>query len=405
MTNRLPWLALALMAIAAPVSAQSAPPTRAEEARRAREERAATPPPATIGKVERFLNWVEGGPLFAAQPRDGFGVHIGIENGPALALGPSWRTSNALGGALHLAVAGAASVAGDRGIAGHVGLPRLARQRLTVGLDVNAAHLAQEKYYGTGMTSARTDVAAYALDERRAVANAVVSAGPWLQISGSAGTLNARTTDAQGASIAPISARFTSGGAAGVGIDHAFRVVSLGAAIDARDVRGNPRRGGRYAIAANRYSAASQRPYSFTQVDTEVEQHISFWKRQRVITLRAIASTAFTADGHAVPFYLQPALGGSRLLRGFVNDRFRDRSLLALQAEYGWDLTPFISAVAFYETGAVGSALRSITSRDFRRDYGIGFRFGSARTVAFRTDVAFGSGEGTRLTMRFNHAF
>jgi outer membrane protein assembly factor BamA len=190
-----------------------------------------------------------------------------------------------------------------------------------------------------------------------------------------------------------------------MGIDQAFRVVSLSAAIDARDVRGNPRRGGRYAIAANRYSAAPQRPYSFTQVDTEVEQHFSFWKRQRVITLRAIASTAFTADGQAVPFYLQPALGGSRVLRGFVNDRFRDRSLLALQAEYGWDLTPFISAVAFYETGAVGSALRSITARDFRRDYGIGFRFGSARTVAFRTDVAFGSGEGTRLTMRFNHAF
>jgi outer membrane protein assembly factor BamA len=170
-------------------------------------------------------------------------------------------------------------------------------------------------------------------------------------------------------------------------------------------VPGNPRRGGRYAIAAHNYDATAARPHSFTKVDVELEQHVSFWKRQRVITLRAIASTALTADGHHVPFYLQSTLGGSRLLRGFVDDRFRDRSLLALQAEYGWDLSPFLSAVVFYETGAVATALRNIRSRDLRGDYGIGFRFGSARTVAFRTDVAFGSGEGTRLTMRFNHAF
>jgi outer membrane protein assembly factor BamA len=404
MKNRLPWLALALVVIAAPVWAQPAPATRAEEARRAREERAALPPPATTGKVEGFLNWLEREPLFSLQPRDGFGVHIGIQNGSGFALGPSWRTSNALGGALHMAAAGAASIAGDREITGNVALPRLAGGRLTLTLDVDATHLARELFYGTGMTSAPTDAVPFTLDQRRAAANATFSAGQWLQISGSAGTLNARTTDAQGASIAPLSARFTPESAAGVGVDH-FRVVSLSAALDARDVPGNPRSGGGYVITLNRYFSALQRPSSFTQVDTEVEQHFSFWKRQRVVTLRAIASTAFTADGHAVPVYLQPALGGSRVLRGFVNGRFRDRSLLALQAEYGWDLSPLLSAVAFYETGAVGPALRTIVSRDFRRDYGIGFRFGSTRTVAFRTDVAFGSGEGMRLTMRFSHAF
>jgi outer membrane protein assembly factor BamA len=383
MKNRLSWLALALMAIAAPVSAQTGPTAGTEEARRAREDKAATPPPATTGKVERFLNWIEQRPFFSAQPRDGFGVRIGIENGPAVALGPSWRTSNALGGALHLAASGAVSIAGDRQIAANAALPRLAGGRLALGVDVDDTHLAQERFYGTGMTSTLTGVAAFALDQRLTMANATVSPAPWLQLSARAGTLNTRTTDAP----------------------DAFRVVSLSAVVDARDVPGNPRSGGRYAIAAHQYSTAPQRPFSFTQVDGEIEQHLSFWKRQRVITLRAIASTAVTADGQAVPFYLQPTLGGSRVLRGFVRDRFRDRSLVALQAEYGWDLTPFLNAVLFYETGAVGSAVRTIRSRDFRRDYGIGLRFGSARTVAFRTDVAFGSGEGTRLTMRFNHAF
>ncbi|HJU41341.1 MAG TPA: BamA/TamA family outer membrane protein [Vicinamibacterales bacterium] len=390
MKNRLPWLALALIAIATPALAQQqAPATHAEEARRAREEKAADPAPATPGKVERFLNWFERGPFFSGKPRDGFGVRLGIENGPGFSLGPSWRTSNALGGAMQIAAFGAVSIAGDHQVTASVALPRLAGSRLALGAEAEGTHLARERFYGAGMGSARTDVAAFALDQRRIMMDATLSLSQWLQISARAGTLNTGTVEST----------------AGAGSDHAFRVVSLSAAVDARDVPGNPRAGGRYAVAAHRYSAAPQHPYSFTRVDTEVEQHLSFWKRQRVITLRALASTALTADGHTVPFYLQPALGGSRVLRGFVDDRFRDRSLLALQAEYGWDLTPFISSVVFYETGAVGSALRNIRSRDFRGDYGLGFRFGSARTVAFRTDVAFGSGEGTRLTMRFNHAF
>lgn len=386
MTNKRPWLALALVAIAAPVMAQPAPATRAEEARRARDEKAATPPPATLGKVERFLNWIERGPLFSAQTRDGFGVRIGIDDGPGLALGPSWRNSNAIGGALAIEASGAMSIAGDRQIAARVGMPQLAGGRLTVGVDADSTHLARERYYG-GMSSARADVTAFALDQRGVMAGATFEAARWLQLAASVGTQAARTTGPQGS------------------IDHRFRVVSVSADVDARDVPGNPRSGGRYAIAAHRYSTAPEHPFSFTRVDGEAEQHFSFWKRQRVITLRALASTAITGEGHGVPFYLQPRLGGSRVLRGFVDDRFRDRSMVAFQAEYGWDLSPFLSAVAFYETGAVGSALRNIRSGDFRRDYGIGFRFGSARTVAFRTDVAFGSGEGTRLTMRFNHAF
>jgi outer membrane protein assembly factor BamA len=255
------------------------------------------------------------------------------------------------------------------------------------------------------MTSLPGDPGAFALDQRGVMTTATVKAAPWLDISAGAGMLNARTADAKAVGAIPINARFTPANAAGLGTDHNFLVTSMGAVADVRDVPGNPRRGGRYAIAARRYAATPQQPYSFTQVDGEIEQHVSFWKRQRLITLRAFASTALTSEGQAVPFYLQPTLGGSRLMRGFVTDRFRDRSLLALQAEYGWDLSPFINAVLYYETGAVGATLRGITAKDFRRDYGIGFRFGAVRTVAIRTDVAFGSGEGVRVTMRFNHAF
>jgi hypothetical protein len=61
--------------------------------------------------------------------------------------------------------------------------------------------------------------------------------------------------------------------------------------------------------------------------------------------------------------------------------------------------------VLFYESGAVAHDREELTLKNVKRDYGIGFRLGSARTIALRTDVALGSGEGTRIAMRFSHAF
>ena len=408
MKNPLPWLVLLMSALANPAVAQEHPSTRAEEARALRERKASEPPADAAGRVEGLLNWIERGPLAQhfAGGRDGFGLRLGgIENGAGLALGPSWRASNVLNGTLQFAASGAASLAGDHELSATIAVPHVIADRLAITIDAESTHLAQERFYGAGMASVRGDAGAFALDTRRVAARATARLTDWLSVSGSAGTLRAITADANAATAAPISSRFTAVDAPGLGTVQHFAVQSLSATLDWRDMPQNPRRGGRYYVAAHRYVDSRQGPYSFVRIDAEAEQHLSAWKRQRMLTLRAFASTTIADDDATVPFYLQRTLGGSRLLRGFATDRFRDRSLLAVQAEYGWDLSPFINAVLFYEAGAVGSRLRDISANNFRRDYGLGFRFGSARTVALRTDVAFGSGEGTRFTMRFNHAF
>jgi outer membrane protein assembly factor BamA len=190
----------------------------------------------------------------------------------------------------------------------------------------------------------------------------------------------------------------------GFGERNRFTVISLAATLDYRDVPGNPRSGGRYHVAVTRYHDPGRR-YGFNRVDAEVEQHLAAWQNQRLLTIRALASATNAEAGQQVPFQLQPTLGGSRVLRGFVTDRFRSNKVVALQAEYGWDVLPFLNAVLFAEAGSAVSRWRELDRRSLHTDYGLGFRFGSARTVALRTDVAFGSGEGTRLNVRFNHAF
>jgi hypothetical protein len=400
----LPWLTLAVSIVAAPASAQD-PPTRAADIAAAREAKAAAPEPYQPGAVERLLNMVESGGASRRilQPVNGFGVRIGgIPGGSSLAAGPIWRTRRPFPSAAELRASAAVSIGGDRQVeAGAV----FGGPHLSATLQAAGTTLAGERFFGLGADTLRDDQTAFSTDERRFGAVLATEATPWLRLTGGAAALHTITADSQARGLPAISTRFTSDDAPGLGSDLAYRVFTAGAAVDYRDMPGNPRSGGRYELGVSRYADANANRFSFTRVDVELEQHLSAWKRQRVLTLRAVSSASFADRGHEVPFHLQRTLGGSRLLRGFVTDRFRDTNLLALQAEYGFDVLPFINTVLFYEAGAVAPRWQDLSIGNLQRDYGLGFRFGGARAVALRTDVAFGSGEGTRLTMRFNHAF
>jgi outer membrane protein assembly factor BamA len=400
-------LVLALCALAAPAAAQTGT-DRQDEALAARAEKAERITPYVPGGIERLLNTIENSPTVKRTfaPHDGLGLRIGgIDAGSPVAVGASWRRSTIAGGNLHLHASGAVSVAADTELEAGFRVPHAGTRRLAFDVGVTATQLANERFFGLGAGTLKADETAFAIERRHVAARATLTPAGWLTVAGSAGMLSAFAGDAEGRRAPAVSTLFLPAQAPGVGTDTRFTIFSLGATVDYRRVPMNPRSGGRYHLDVSRYIDRSATAHSFTRFDAEVEQHLSAWKRQRVLTLRAIASSLVADRGHIVPFYLQPTLGGSRLLRGFVTDRFRDRDLLALQVEYGWDVTPFVNAVVFYEAGTVAARWADIDVDRFEKDYGIGFRFGGSRTVAFRTDVALGSGEGTRFTVRMNHAF
>jgi hypothetical protein len=393
--------------LAGPAVAQTTTDTRAGEVSSAREEKAATPTVATGDKLERLLDFIEGNSLLQlSNPRDGFGVRFGgIEDGSGLAAGPMWRSSMPLQGRLQLHASAAASIARDHEVEGGLAIPELGTHRLSLRIGTATTHLAQERFFGAGLMSARADETSFALDRRESRIDTTLTATRWLQLSAGAGLANLKVADGAARRVPGISTRWNGDAAPGLLSAARFSLVSVSATADWRDVPGNPRRGGRYHVQLERHSDRTQHRYSFNRVNVELEQHLAWWRSQRVLTLRGFAVLSEPDRGNDVPFYLQPTLGGSRVLRGFVTDRFRDRNLIAFQAEYGWDIWPFLGAVLFYESGAVAHDREELTLKNLKRDYGIGFRLGSARTIALRTDVALGSGEGTRIAMRFSHAF
>ena len=346
-------------------------------------------PPIVVNqdnKLEHMLDLIEDNAFIRLlKVREGFGLRLGgIDGGPSFAFGPVWRTSRALHGHATLQASAAFAPTGDRDIAAGLIIPEAGSHRFGVAFTMSNSHLARERLYSEGIDSSRADETFFALDRQISTIEATLIATRQLRIRGGVRLASMKATHDEPTT---------------------FGVTFLSAELDRRDVPGNPRRGGWYAVGLERYADRSHARRSFNQVSVDIEQHFSWWRRERLLTLRATAVHSDVQPGQDVPFYFQPTLGGSRWLRGYVTDRFRDRHLLALQAEYGWDIWPFLNAVVFYEIGQVARTWTEMTLNRFRSDYGFGFRLGSTRTVAVRTDVAFGSGEGTRFSMRLSHAF
>jgi hypothetical protein len=98
-----------------------------------------------------------------------------------------------------------------------------------------------------------------------------------------------------------------------------------------------------------------------------------------------------TATRGDVPFQAMPRMGGSNMMRGFVPNRFRDRALLAAQAEYR---TPFV-----WRLGAVGFAGAGTVAP------GVGDLFAAAPYASYGAGVRFAARRGERLQLRADYAF
>ena len=67
---------------------------------------------------------------------------------------------------------------------------------------------------------------------------------------------------------------------------------------------------------------------------------------------------------------------------------------LLLQAEYRWEVLPFLSGALFYDAGTVAASHDELRLDALKQDYGFGLRFGVASGVFLRTDIAFGGADG-----------
>jgi Omp85 superfamily domain len=163
------------------------------------------------------------------------------------------------------------------------------------------------------------------------------------------------------------------------------------------DDESDPHAGGTYAFRWTWYKSTFQR------YEADLRQFIPLAAKDRV-GLRV--QTVFTqaSSNHETPFFMLPSVGGGDTVRGFHQNRFRDRNALVLNAEYRRTLIAFLDVVAFGDAGRVFSSPGNFSLNDLALSAGIGTRLRFGKHIIFGVDVGF-SREGTLLWFRGGSMF
>jgi outer membrane protein assembly factor BamA len=179
-------------------------------------------------------------------------------------------------------------------------------------------------------------------------------------------------------------------------------VVGPGAYVrwDTRDDLFYPSRGTFARLSWMYFDPAFGGDFQFSRAGVDLRQ---FWSLGRDQILAVQLQGLAVAGG--APFQLYPEVGGSELLRGYAQGRYKDRLMLALQAEYRlWVYGP-IGFTLFSSAADVQPAARYFMSDPFILSGGAGLRFlMNEQGVNFRVDYAWGR-DGGALYISVGEAF
>jgi hypothetical protein len=282
-------------------------------------------------------------------------------------------------------------------------LPQLLRSRLTLGTQARWQDLTQVTYFGEGPTTEESQRSEYRLKSVNVVGYATVHPVQWLSIGGRAGWIGRP-------SIAEPAGTFERGYPASQDVfpddpvfartnqpNYGYGEVSVTA--DDRDRPSHPRRGGLYRAAWSAYSDRDTGGFSFGRAELEAARFVPLASSRMVLAAHGWLVATHTAAGQAVPFYLEPSLGGHNTLRGYADYRFHDRAALIFNLESRIALFTHLDAAVFADAGNVAPRVGALNVD--RRSYGAGLRLHTRRATVARVDVAHGS-EGWRLLFRLN---
>lgn len=132
----------------------------------------------------------------------------------------------------------------------------------------------------------------------------------------------------------------------------------------------------------------------------DVHRFLDLYRGDRVLVLHA-ALEGVTAPLDAIPFLDLPRLGGEALLRGFHDDRFRDRLAGLGSAEYRFPVQDGVTGFAFADAGQVASAVSRFELHAWHVGVGGGLQFQTRASFLFRLQVAT-SDDGTFFQLAFD---
>jgi hypothetical protein len=267
-------------------------------------------------------------------------------------------------------------------------------------LDVDYAHLVRLSYFGPGNDSA-VDETRFGLNKAAARITVESAAIQGFSVFGQVEGLHAAPLAFTGSGAPSIEARFTDAVAPALATATTYLVVGGGATWRyPREERTAGYSSGASA-RVRRYQEAGGRPYSFTRTDLTWSNQYAAPAAFNFGTISAVARMTASAapEGHRVPFYLQPTLGGMDInsdgsLQSFRDYRFRQPDVFATELVYTRTVIEPVDLRVFYDVGKVGSSISELRPTGLRHSYGAGITVRASDLIYVQAYVAWG-GEGT----------
>lgn len=381
--------------------------SRAEEIEAARREKATRLRPDETSKVEQTLVTIHDKKILEriTEGIAGFRMKIGgLATGSGFAAGPEYLRRDLAGGNVIFRGSSRASAKRYYLMDLQLTLPKLANDKVFVDLYAVHRNLPRVDYYGPGPDSAKTGRSNFRLEDTAYDITAGVKPIRHFSVGVSGGLLQNNVGPGQDERFASSDSVFNPITTPGLQQQTDFLRGSIFAQYDWRDNPGGPRRGGNYMARYWYFGDREFSRYTFRRLDLDVQQYFSFFNQRRVIALRGKSVLSYPNAGQAVPFYLQPTLGGSETLRGFRAWRFYDDNLMALTGEYRWEVFSGLDMAIFADAGKVFSRHAQWNMKDIEGSYGVGMRFNVRNDVFMRIDAGF-SHEGFQLWLKFNNVF
>lgn len=171
-------------------------------------------------------------------------------------------------------------------------------------------------------------------------------------------------------------------------------------------------RGVRFQFDASTYRGADDTDSDFHRLGGSADVYLPLNPRQTLAVRSQAAALRDDGDpgSDGIPFYLLNSLGGAQSARGFRTGRFTDNDVVAVMAEWRYEVWHELQSRArmefflFLDEGAVASRLSDLTSDDWHTSYGAGVRFATVQGLAFVTFIGF-SDEQTRFGFRSGWPF
>jgi len=177
--------------------------------------------------------------------------------------------------------------------------------------------------------------------------------------------------------------------------------LGLFAKWDSRDNTFSTTRGEYGAVFLNRYLRAFGGDFAYTQLALDGRLYRPLG-RKVVLAAQAV----FKSVWGDCPFQSLPMFGGLNLLRGYYDGRYRDRAMLALQAECRLSLGRRVGLCGFAGAAQVQPRLALLELDGFHAAAGAGvrYRFNPREKLVIRLDAGF-AGPKPAFYLTFAEAF